>query len=198
MVVLQVLQDDGSLLTCALNAACAALLDAGIPMNQLFGEHHHFGLWSSLPSPSAPCSIWPLHPHPLFTFLAARSLDDLCMHAWKRRIRGPNRQGGSGELSPCLSCGARQGFAPSVCLSHLPFPPSHMYPQAASSIVCVAYPYHFDLTSEGGKPAPVVGEAVLLSRTWGAFSLDQYESMASVCRAGVGEVAAFSRHLLQR
>jgi hypothetical protein len=34
----QVLQDDGSMLAVALNAVCAALADAGIPMRCLFGE----------------------------------------------------------------------------------------------------------------------------------------------------------------
>ncbi len=31
----QVLQDDGALLSCALNAACAALVDAGVPMDAM-------------------------------------------------------------------------------------------------------------------------------------------------------------------
>ena len=35
---MQVVSDDGSVLSCALNAVCAALIDAGIPMQQLFGE----------------------------------------------------------------------------------------------------------------------------------------------------------------
>lgn len=34
----QVVSDDGSVLACALNAVCAALIDAGVPMKQLFGE----------------------------------------------------------------------------------------------------------------------------------------------------------------
>ncbi|XP_024373657.1 exosome complex exonuclease RRP46 homolog isoform X1 [Physcomitrium patens] len=34
-VILQVINDDGSLLACAMNAACAALVDAGIPLNGL-------------------------------------------------------------------------------------------------------------------------------------------------------------------
>lgn len=36
MVVLQVLQEDGSVLPCALNAACAALVDAGVPLSTMF------------------------------------------------------------------------------------------------------------------------------------------------------------------
>ncbi|KAM9733909.1 exosome complex component RRP46 [Menidia menidia] len=35
-LVLQVLHDDGSLLSCLLNAACMALMDAGLPMSRLF------------------------------------------------------------------------------------------------------------------------------------------------------------------
>uniref|UniRef100_A0A3Q0TG69 Exosome complex component RRP46 n=1 Tax=Amphilophus citrinellus TaxID=61819 RepID=A0A3Q0TG69_AMPCI len=35
-LVLQVLHDDGSLLACCLNAACMALMDAGLPMDCLF------------------------------------------------------------------------------------------------------------------------------------------------------------------
>lgn len=35
---LQVLQEDGSVLSCALNAACAALVDAGVPMNSMFSK----------------------------------------------------------------------------------------------------------------------------------------------------------------
>ncbi|XP_015573093.1 exosome complex exonuclease RRP46 homolog [Ricinus communis] len=34
-VIVQVVHDDGALLTCAINAACAALVDAGIPMKHL-------------------------------------------------------------------------------------------------------------------------------------------------------------------
>jgi exosome complex component RRP46 len=37
-VVVQVLSADGALLSCAANAACAALADAGIPLTSLFGE----------------------------------------------------------------------------------------------------------------------------------------------------------------
>lgn len=33
----QVLQEDGSVLPCALNAACAALVDAGVPLSTMFG-----------------------------------------------------------------------------------------------------------------------------------------------------------------
>ena len=36
LVWLQVISDDGSLLACAINAACFALLDAGLPMARLF------------------------------------------------------------------------------------------------------------------------------------------------------------------
>uniref|UniRef100_A0A671RPH5 Exosome complex component RRP46 n=1 Tax=Sinocyclocheilus anshuiensis TaxID=1608454 RepID=A0A671RPH5_9TELE len=35
-VILQVIHDDGSLLSCCLNAACMALMDAGLPMSHLF------------------------------------------------------------------------------------------------------------------------------------------------------------------
>ncbi|KAH9545147.1 hypothetical protein CY35_12G033400 [Sphagnum magellanicum] len=34
-IILQVINDDGSLLACAMNAACAALVDAGIPLTGL-------------------------------------------------------------------------------------------------------------------------------------------------------------------
>ncbi|XP_030622248.1 exosome complex component RRP46 [Chanos chanos] len=35
-LILQVVHDDGSLLACYLNAACMALIDAGLPMSSLF------------------------------------------------------------------------------------------------------------------------------------------------------------------
>ncbi|XP_050991750.1 exosome complex component RRP46 [Labeo rohita] len=35
-LILQVIHDDGSLLSCCLNAACMALMDAGLPMSHLF------------------------------------------------------------------------------------------------------------------------------------------------------------------
>ncbi|MFT7803817.1 exosome complex component RRP46, partial [Arapaima gigas] len=35
-LVLQIIHDDGSLLSCCLNAACMALMDAGLPMSCLF------------------------------------------------------------------------------------------------------------------------------------------------------------------
>eukprot|EP00199_Chlamydomonas_sp_CCMP681_P005792 CAMPEP_0119105614 /NCGR_PEP_ID=MMETSP1180-20130426/3528_1 /TAXON_ID=3052 ORGANISM="Chlamydomonas cf sp, Strain CCMP681" /NCGR_SAMPLE_ID=MMETSP1180 /ASSEMBLY_ACC=CAM_ASM_000741 /LENGTH=262 /DNA_ID=CAMNT_0007090709 /DNA_START=32 /DNA_END=820 /DNA_ORIENTATION=- len=38
MVVLQVAADRGSLLSCALNAACAALVDAGVPMRRMLAS----------------------------------------------------------------------------------------------------------------------------------------------------------------
>ncbi|KAI5429360.1 exosome non-catalytic core subunit rrp46, variant 3 [Lathyrus oleraceus] len=34
-VIVQVVHDDGALLPCAINAACAALVDAGIPLRHL-------------------------------------------------------------------------------------------------------------------------------------------------------------------
>jgi len=37
-VVVQVLQADGALLACAVNAACAALVDAGVPLASLFAS----------------------------------------------------------------------------------------------------------------------------------------------------------------
>jgi exosome complex component RRP46 len=40
----QVVADDGAVLSCAMNAACAALVDAAVPMKHLFGEknlHQH-------------------------------------------------------------------------------------------------------------------------------------------------------------
>ncbi len=36
-ITLQVMSDDGALLACALNAACAALVDAAVPMTSTFG-----------------------------------------------------------------------------------------------------------------------------------------------------------------
>lgn len=38
-ITLQVVSDDGALLACALNAACAALVDAAVPMTSIFGVH---------------------------------------------------------------------------------------------------------------------------------------------------------------
>ena len=38
---MQVVSDDGSLLSCALNATCAALIDARVPMTCLFGARLH-------------------------------------------------------------------------------------------------------------------------------------------------------------
>ena len=43
-VAIQVLQADGSLLACAVNAACAALADAGVPLSSLFGAQRPFVL----------------------------------------------------------------------------------------------------------------------------------------------------------
>jgi hypothetical protein len=37
LVHVQVAQDDGSLMSCALNATCAALVDAGVAMTKLLG-----------------------------------------------------------------------------------------------------------------------------------------------------------------
>lgn len=37
-VIIQVVNDDGALLPCAINAACAALVDAGIPLKHLAGN----------------------------------------------------------------------------------------------------------------------------------------------------------------
>lgn len=35
---LQVVRDEGSVLSCALNATCAALVDAGVLLHNMFGE----------------------------------------------------------------------------------------------------------------------------------------------------------------
>ena len=36
--MLQVVRDGGSVLSCALNATCAALVDAGVLVGNVFGE----------------------------------------------------------------------------------------------------------------------------------------------------------------
>lgn len=43
-ISLQVEQEDGALLSCALNAACAALVDAGVPLKSLFCKSGTQGL----------------------------------------------------------------------------------------------------------------------------------------------------------
>lgn len=35
---MQVVRDEGSVLSCALNATCAALVDAGVLLHNMFGE----------------------------------------------------------------------------------------------------------------------------------------------------------------
>ena len=37
----QVVQDGGSVLSCALNATCAALVDAGVLLHNMFGKQAH-------------------------------------------------------------------------------------------------------------------------------------------------------------
>ena len=37
-VATQVVHDEGSVLACALNATCAALIDAGVLLHNMFGE----------------------------------------------------------------------------------------------------------------------------------------------------------------
>lgn len=37
----QVVSNDGGVLACALNAACAVLMDAGIPLLYRFGKQHN-------------------------------------------------------------------------------------------------------------------------------------------------------------
>ena len=37
-VPMQVVRDEGSVLSCALNAACAALVDAGVLLHNIFGD----------------------------------------------------------------------------------------------------------------------------------------------------------------
>lgn len=43
--VMQVLEDHGSAVACAVNAACTALVDAAIPMNRLFGKILVYWQW---------------------------------------------------------------------------------------------------------------------------------------------------------
>lgn len=38
LVIMQVVRDEGSVLSCALNATCAALVDAGVLLHNMFGE----------------------------------------------------------------------------------------------------------------------------------------------------------------
>jgi ribonuclease PH len=37
---LQVMEEDGAVLACAVNAACVALVNAGVPLRSTFGEGH--------------------------------------------------------------------------------------------------------------------------------------------------------------
>jgi hypothetical protein len=76
--------------------------------------------------------------------------------------------------------------------------------QAASALVSVAHPFHFDLsavpdgTKDGGKPVPVVGADVLASHTCGSFTIEQYVDMVGICHKGSAQVAEFSRIVLQK
>ncbi len=45
-MLLQVVRDGGSVLSCALNATCAALVDAGVLLHNMFGKLYH--LYESL------------------------------------------------------------------------------------------------------------------------------------------------------
>lgn len=38
LLLLQVVRDGGSVLSCALNATCAALVDAGVLLHNMFGK----------------------------------------------------------------------------------------------------------------------------------------------------------------
>ncbi len=41
LLLLQVVRDGGSVLSCALNATCAALIDAGVLLHNMFGKLYH-------------------------------------------------------------------------------------------------------------------------------------------------------------
>ena len=44
---MQVVRDEGSVLACALNATCAALVDAGVLLHNMFGEQQLLGVYSA-------------------------------------------------------------------------------------------------------------------------------------------------------
>ena len=78
-----------------------------------------------------------------------------------------------------------------------PAPPPRT--QAASAVISVTHPFHFDLTAEEaqGRGVPVVRPDVLVSHTWGNFSQDQYlDTLTTIERACV-QVAEFSRLYLK-
>ncbi|GAX79369.1 hypothetical protein CEUSTIGMA_g6811.t1 [Chlamydomonas eustigma] len=135
MVVIQVVQDDGALLSCALNAACAALIDAGVPLNHLLA--------------SVTCAIMPV---------AAGS---------------------------------------SLCLD-----PTRKEEQAASALISIAHPFHFDFTksskAELMKPVVCVGGDVLASHTQGSFSVEQYLDAVIMCSKASAQIAEFSRLVLSK
>lgn len=141
-VVVQVLQDDGGLLACVLNATCAALVDAGVPMTTMFG--------------AVSCALSPT---------GAVVVD-----------------------------------------------PDAAEEKEAAAVICLAFPYHHDLSvpspaaaaAAGGSAAsssgaPVrVGTDALLSDTTGVFSREQFLAVFEVCRQGCAEVSELSRRSLAR
>ena len=42
---MQVVRDEGSVLACALNATCAALVGAGVLLHNMFGEQQLLGVY---------------------------------------------------------------------------------------------------------------------------------------------------------
>lgn len=141
-VVIQVINSDGALLACAINAACAALVDAGVLMNSM-------------------CAA----------------------------------------TACCISAD-----------SQLLLDPEAQEEQAASSVITLAFPYHFNFpppvkmeaaAGDGGGSADVapvlsMSQGVMASHTLGSFTTQQYFTVLDACWAGSSRVAEFSRAALAK
>jgi hypothetical protein len=122
--LVQVLQDDGSLLSCALNAVCAALVDAGVPLATTFGE------WTPLPV----AHIYATYPHALLTAPVACNTylsSVFCSCACRvRHLRG-DRKGRPADRPRCSrAAGEHPGF-------HVSPSPGHRIPPAIYQTMCM-------------------------------------------------------------
>jgi hypothetical protein len=98
LAVRQVLQEDGGVLACALNAACAALVDAGVPMTSMFGAAPA-GWAHPVSRLHSCCCTAPLagsRDRGVSFAPAYRSVRRCRPHARRRPGSGPRRCGGAG------------------------------------------------------------------------------------------------------
>lgn len=174
----QVLQAGGSLLACALNAACAALVDAGVPLSSMFCELQHWGEGKG--------NRW--RPR-----------------AWRQAAKGsssslPSHTLALNNTAACPLCAAAVAVAHTQ-QGQLLLDPDEAEEAAAASVTTLAWPHHHTLdTSTSGEAQQelLVEEGLLACITLGRASAAQLSAALDTGARACSGLAGFMHTTLQQ